>query len=218
MNDLKFACRQLRRNPGFATVAVLTMALGIGAVTAIFSVVNGVLLRPMAFPHVDRLVMVWEGTGRRLEDLRPIWLLRFLDWQRQAKTLERTAFFESGWHSTLTGADAAAQVVGAQISPGFFSVLGVQPALGRPFAAEEAKDGGPPVIIISYGLWQRSFAGDPAVVGKRLTLDGKSRTIVGVMPKGFRFRQSVDFWMPFPMDADSLAPDWVAGVVYCSLI
>ena len=204
--DVRFGLRVMCKNPGFTAVAVLTMALGIGAVTAIFSVVNGVLLRPMAFADADRLVMVWEGDRKRPDELRPIRLLRFLDWKDQSRSFEQTVFFEPGWESTLTGASEAAQLVTCRGSPGFFSVLGVAPVLGRTFTSDEAREGGPPVVLISYGLWQRFFGGDPEIVGKTLVLDDKSRTIIGVMPKAFNFRQPTDCWTPFPMDTDSIAP------------
>ena len=206
IQDLRFGLRMLRRNPGFVAVTVLTMALGIGATTVIFSVVNGVLLRPLPFPDIDRLVMVWETDKKEPNDFGGVLLLRFLDWQSQSTTFEKVAFFESGWESTLTDVGEAAQLVGARISPEFFSVLGLTPVLGRTFASEEAKEGGPPVVILSYGVWQRLWGGDLGIVGKAVTLDGKSRTIVGVLPAGFRFLESTDFWTPFPMDADSIRP------------
>jgi putative ABC transport system permease protein len=207
MNDLRLAARQLARNPGFTTAAVLTLALGIGATTAVFSVVNGVLLRPMPFPDVDRLVMVWEAESQRPDDLHGITLLRFLDWQDQCKTFEKIAFFETGvWHQKLTCGEETAQIVPARVGPTFFSVLGAAPALGRTFLPEEAKEGGPGVVILSHGTWRRLFGMDPAIVGKSVTLDGKPRTVIGIMPADFRFVGAADFWRPFPMDTDSIEP------------
>jgi putative ABC transport system permease protein len=207
LQDLRFGLRMLRRNPGFMAVTVLTMALGIGATAAIFSVVNGVLLRPLPFPDIDRLVMVWEGARERPDDLGPIGLLRFLDWKDQSMTLESMAFFEpGGWNQTLTDAEEAAQVVGARTGPTFFPVVGAAPLLGRTFTAEEAKEGGPSVVILSHGTWRRLLGADPAIIGKTIRLDRKPHTVVGIMPADFRFIGAADFWLPFPMDTDSIKP------------
>jgi putative ABC transport system permease protein len=173
----------------------------------VFAVVNGVLLRPLPFPNVDRLVMVWETDRNRPDSLGGAWLLHFLDWRDQCTHFEAMAFFETGaWEQTLTGVDEAAQVMGARIGPEFFSVLGVAPWLGRAFSAEEAKEGGPPVVILSHGLWKRRCGGDPEILGKMIALDRKPRTVVGVMGPDFRFRGGADFWLPFPMDIDSIQP------------
>jgi len=210
--DVRFGLRMLRKNPSFTTVAVLTVALGIGATTAIFSVVNGVLLRPMQFKDVDRLVMIWETDKETPQELRYVSLLKFLDWQKQSKTFERLAFFGSGSKSISTDGPEAAELVGAIISPDFFTVLGVAPLLGRSFAEEEAKETGPRVIILSHGIWQRLHGGDPGLIGKTVGLVdgvfGKSEqyTVVGIMPAGFSFLQRTDFWLPFPMDIDSIKP------------
>lgn len=207
MNDLKFAFRQLLKNPGFTAVAVLTMALGIGATTAVFSVVNGVLLRPLRFRDVDRLVMVWEGDRQRPDDLDGIMLLRFLDWQEQSVAFEKMAFFEPpGWPAKLTYGEETSPLVGARVGPTFFSVLGAAPALGRTFLPEEAKEGGPAVVILSHGTWRGVFGMDPAIVGKDIILNGKSHTVIGIMPADFKFIGTADFWLPFPMDTDSIEP------------
>ena len=207
MNDLRFALRQLRRNPGFTTVTVLTLALGIGATTAVFSVVNGVLLRPMPFRDIVRLVMVWEAESRRLDDLDGPMLLRFLDWQEQSKMFEKMAFFEPPvWRMRLTSGQETIAVMSGRVGPTFFSVLGAAPALGRTFLPEEAKEGGPAVVILSHGTWRGVFGMDPAIVGKDIILDGRSHTVVGVMPADFKFIGTADFWLPFPMDTDSIEP------------
>ncbi len=205
--DIRYGFRTLARKPGFTAVIVLVLGLGIGVTTAVFSMVSTVLLRPLPFPAVDRLTMVWEADRSRPDDLRSVPLLRFLDWRDQCTDFEGMAFFEpGGGEQTLTGVEEPAQVTGARIGPQFFSVLGVVPLLGRPFTAEEAKENGPPVVILSHGLWKRRFGGDPEILGKTIMLDRKPRTIVGVMGADFRFIGSADLWLPFPMDIDSIAP------------
>ncbi|UCD51602.1 MAG: ABC transporter permease [Phycisphaerales bacterium] len=205
--DIRYGWRMLAQKPGFTMTIVLVLGLGIGVTTAVFSIVSGVLLRPLPFPDVDRLVMVWEADKSRPDDLQPIPLLRFLDWRDQGTAFDTMAFFEPGtWEQTLTGVDEAQQVVGARIGPQFFSVLGVVPLLGRPFTVEEAKEGGPPVVILSHGIWKRCFGGDSEIVGKSITLNREPCTVVGVMGVDFRFIGAADFWQPFPMDTDSIAP------------
>ena len=204
--DMRFGLRQLRKSPGFTAVAALSLALGIGATTAIFSVVNAVLLRPMPFKDVDRLVMVWETDKKRPNSSGYIKLLRFLDWQSQCTTFENMAFFESPDKWPLSDVGEAAEVTGTRVSPEFFSVLGAAPLLGRTFASEEAKEGGPPVVILSQGIWKRMFESDPAIIGRTITLNRKPRTVVGVMPEGFRDLESSGLWVPFPMDSDSIRP------------
>ena len=206
ISDLRYGFRMLARNPGSTAVAALSLALGIGATAAIFSVVNAVLLRPMPFPDVERLVMVWETDKETRQDFGAVLLLKFLDWQAQNSTFEKMTIFEPPAKYTLSYVDEAAQVTGAKVSPEFFSVLGATPLLGRTFVSEEAKENGPPVVILSQGIWKRVFGSDPAVIGKTITLDRKPRTVVGVMPAGFRFLQSTDFWVPYPMDTDSIVP------------
>ena len=204
--DIRYGFRMLIKNPGSTAVATLSLALGIGATTGIFSVVNAVLLRPMPLADVERLVMVWETDKKTRQDLGRVLLLKFLDWQAQNSTFEKMTFFGPPGRQTLSNMDEATQVTVAPISPEFFSVLGSAPLLGRTFVPEEAKEGGPPAVILSGGIWKRMFGSDPAIIGKTLALNRTPRTVVGVMPPGFRFLQSTDFWVPFPMDTDSIAP------------
>jgi putative ABC transport system permease protein len=206
INDIKYAIRQFMKYPGFTAVVVLTMALGVGAFTAIFSVVNAVLLRPMHFSDAQRLVMVWEGDSKKPDEFGSIKLLRFLDWKNQSTTLEQMAFFTPGWKSTLTSIDEAIQLTDSQVSPEFFATLGMKPILGRTFTSVEASVSGPTVVILNHEIWQRYFSGNPDILGKNVTLDAKVCTVVGVMPAGFKFPEKIDLWTPFCMDADSIAP------------
>jgi predicted permease len=199
----------LTRNPAFAVVVGLTMAVGIGATTVMFSMVNAVLLRPLPVRDADRLVMLWETEREQPDKLRGVSLLRFLDWQQRCTTLEHMAFFDDRYDLTLTEGEDAAELAGMRVGPEFFSVVGVQPALGRGFLPEEAREGGPPVVVLSHEVWQRFFGADAQWIGKKTatltdSIFGNSTpyTIVGVMPAGFRLFDAPDFLLPYPMDID----------------
>ncbi len=183
--DLRFALRTLRKNPGFTAVAVLTLALGIGANTAIFSVVDGVLLAPLPYPQSDRLVMVWEW-NLRLKQVREPSYPNFQDWQRDARSFQEMAGYK--WHFfDLTSPGAPEHVASMEVSSGFFTMLGGKLALGREFSAQEDQHGGAPVAIISDRLWRDRFGGSPKALGKPLTLNEVEYTIVGVLPPRFSF-------------------------------
>jgi putative ABC transport system permease protein len=179
--DVRFGLRMLRRNPGFAAVAILTLALGIGATTAIFTVVDKVLLQPMAYPNANRIVVLEnkfpEGTGPVIS------IPKFMAWQNQPQILEDAALygFPGQQHVNLLGGDQPEQLKATQVSANFFSLFGVQFEAGRPFSAQEDVPKGPPLVVISNGLWRNRFGSDPQVVGKTLDLDGTAYTIVGVM-------------------------------------
>jgi predicted permease len=193
VQDLRYAQRQMRKNPGFTAVAVLTLALGIGANTAIFSLVEGVVLAPLAFFEPDRLVMVWENNPRfpRVWDSYP----NFQDWQRSAHSFhEMVAFREQEVDLTFPGTPSHLEA--HQISSGFFSTLGTGLALGREFALQENQPGGAPVIVISNHLWGERFGGSPEALGKSVTVDGISYSIVGVAPPGFRIDNEADVYTP----------------------
>ncbi|HKT11092.1 MAG TPA: ABC transporter permease [Terriglobia bacterium] len=192
LQDLRYGLRQLRRNPGFTAVAVLTLALGIGANTAIFSVVDSVLLAPLPYPRSNRLVVIWE-TLPRSGGTATISYPNFLDWQRGARLFERMAGY--GWSDyELTSPGPPAHVWGMEVSSGFFSTLGTQLALGREFTAEEDQPGGARVAIISNRMWRNRFAGSPQALGKVLALNGVDRTIVGVAPPRFNLYGYAAYW------------------------
>jgi predicted permease len=191
--DVRYALRQLRRSPGFTAVAVVTLALGIGANTAIFSVVESVVLAPLHYFQPDRLVMIWENNPRfpRVFDSYP----NFQDWQRSAHSFQMMAAFrEQG--VDLTSLGSAAHLQADQISAGFFSTLGVKLALGREFTAQEDQQGGPPAVVISNHLWRERFAGDREILGKTVTIDGVNYSIIGVAPPGFRLDAEADVYTP----------------------
>src|SRR6202453_398760 len=184
LQDIRYSLRMLAKNPGFAAIAILTLALGIGANTALFSVVNGVLLNPLAYPHSEQLVTVYgkaPGFARA-----PISYLNFLDWQRDTQTFSSMALYRNEPYN-LTGAGETELVGGSMISADFFPTLGVAPILGRNFRTDEDRAGAAPVVMLGGGLWKRKFGSSPDVVGKSIVLNGASYTIVGVVPPSFNF-------------------------------
>jgi predicted permease len=191
--DLRYALRQLRKNRGFTAVAVLTLALGIGANTAIFSLVEGVVLAPLPYFEPDRLVMVWENNPRfpRVWDSYP----NFQDWQRSAHCFRQmVAFREQEIDLTFPGVPS--HLKAHQISSGFFATLGARLTLGREFGLQENQPGGAPVIVISNHLWRERFDSSPEALGKSVTVDGISYSIVGVAPPGFRLNDEADVYTP----------------------
>jgi putative ABC transport system permease protein len=194
--DFLYAVRRLLKAPGFTLVAVLTLALGIGANSAIFSVVNGVLLKPLPYPEPDRLVGVYHTTdGQRAVMSGP----NFTDVSRAATSFESAAAISTG-RMILTGEGEPTRLAIAEVSASLFSVLRVRPALGRAFNADENTPGRNNLVILSHGLWQQRFGSDPSVIGRRITLDGVSKEVVGVMPAGFSYPSGRDAWLPVDYD------------------
>lgn len=194
LNDVRYALRQLAKDPGFAAVAVLTLALGVAVNTVIFTVMDATILRRLPFPGADRLVFVWETFGRNAGDLNIISAPNYWDFGRQNHVFENIAIFDSagrGYNLAPTGESREPeQVSGLRVSSTFFTVLGVHPFLGRNFLPEEETLGKDHEVILSYGLWKRRYEGDPAVVGKTMRIDGNDFTVVGVMPGDFHWQ----FW------------------------
>ncbi|HKP88122.1 MAG TPA: ABC transporter permease [Blastocatellia bacterium] len=193
IQDLRYGVRMLVKNPGFTIVAVIALALGIGANTAIFSVVNAVLLRPLPYKDPDRLVMLQEK-ARQL-DVMSVSYPNFVDWRKQNQTFDDIAVVRRS-NFNVTGGDEAERVTGRILSANFFSVLGVEPAIGRNFLPEENEPGADPVVIVSYGLWQRRFGGDPNLIGKPITINDKDFTIIGILPSTFQFFSPSDLFVP----------------------
>jgi len=185
LQDVRFALRMLWKNPGFTAVATLTLALGIGANTAMFSVVNTVLLSPLPFAHPDRLVMLWETAPNSGPERGAVSYLNYQDWIQQSRGFD--AFALIGYFSgALARETGALRVDGAAVSSSFFRLVGVKPALGRGFLVEEDRVGSEHVIILTHAFWLANYGGDPAIVGKQLKLDGDPFTVVGVLPADFR--------------------------------
>ena len=197
--DTCYGVRLLRRSPGFTAIVVLTLALGIGANTAIFSVVDGVLLRPLPYPQPDRLVRVWESNPSKGFSRNVVNPFNFLDWRERNHSFTHMAAIESG-NISITGAGDPVAVPSMTVSAEFFSILGVPAYIGRTFTPEEAKPGPGNVIVLSYPFWQSHFGGERNVLGKVITVEGEPSTIVGVMPRGFSFPNvQSDMWEPFPI-------------------
>jgi len=206
LQDLRYGARMLMKKPGFTLIAVITLALGIGANTAIFSVVNAVLLRPLRYSDPNRLAQVWQNFPQSGANQVPISAPEFLDYKDQNRVFERMAAFRPQGF-TLTSGGEPERVLGLRVSADLFPLLGVAPALGRAFLPEEDQLGGPRAVLLSHGFWQRRFGSDTALIGRSLALDGESFTVVGVMPPGFQFPpQSLqnDLWANVPFDANDL--------------
>jgi putative ABC transport system permease protein len=194
--DIKYSLRMLRKNPGFTAVAVLTLALGIGPNTAIFSVVNAILLRPLPYPEPGQLVQLradWSGKPSTF-----IGSATFVEIKAQSQALARIAAYNGG-DMTLTGAGSAERVVAGAVTSDFFPLLGVQPALGRNFTREEDTPNGPKAAILGHGLWQSRFGGDADVLGRTITLNEQSYTVVGVLPARFQYPEHFQLWTPLAL-------------------
>jgi putative ABC transport system permease protein len=192
--DLRYAWRTLHKSPGFTSVAVITLALGIGANTAIFTVVNSVLLRPLPYPDSNRILLL--GESRKGMRQISIAYLNFVDWQAQNHVFERMGAVQPQ-SFVLTGGDQPELLPGRCVSEGFFATLAVKPIVGRTFLPADDQPSAKPVAIISYGLWQRRFGGSDQIVGNEITLDQKSYTVVGILPQGFDYRGMVnDVFVP----------------------
>lgn len=194
LQDLKFAVRSLAKSPGFTLVAVLTLALGIGANTAIFGILHSVLLAPLPYAHPDRLVAAWETQGKSVMGLSA---LDLQDWQRQTTTLAHLAGY-GAWEQNVAGGNEPARVSTAQVTPEFFEVFGAAPLVGRVFDTRDRALG----AVISEALWKRLFGGDPNVLGRSLHAEGVTAPVVGVLPARFDFPHGTDVWIPVDLAAD----------------
>ena len=200
--DLRYGARMLWKKPGFTALAVIMLALGIGANTAIFSVVNATLLRPLPFPQPDRLALFWGSKPRTNMPQLPLSLPNFNDVRAQCQSCESLSAWTIGY-SNLTQGEEPERVQYAIVTADFFATLGVQPLLGRAFRAEEDNPSHASAVLISHSLWSRRFGADPTLVGKTITLDGQPREVCGVLPAGFRFAsfpKETEVWLPFGLD------------------
>ena len=202
--DLRYGLRQLRRSPGFASLCLITIALGIGANTAMFSVVEGVILAPLPFPRADRLIFLWENRPgvSQLEVSYP----NFEDWERTSQSFD--AMCALALHNfDLTAPGRAEHLIGIRATSGLLKILGVQPAVGRDFTVSEDQANASPAVLISDRLWRDRFASDPSVAGRLLVLDGKSFTVIGVLPSGFHFLEDADVITPLRSNMPAIYGD-----------
>ena len=215
VQDLHFGLRMLRKNPGFTAVTVITLALGIGANTAIFSVVYAVLLRPLAYRDPGQLVWVTEFFPKANETLVPH--PDFFAWREQCQAFESVAAFRGGGDFNLTGHGEPERLAGVRVTHNFFSLLGIRPALGRGFLPEEDEPGGPRVVVLSHALWLRRFGGDPTILGKAVTLDGSSYSVTGILPPDFKYPGATDpaIYVPFGL---SSKPNWGRPIMFIDVI
>jgi putative ABC transport system permease protein len=204
LHDIRYGLRTMRKTPGFTAVAVIALALGIGANTAIFSVVNALLLKPLPYKDAQRLVMIWHTYPQLKLDQAAVSAPSYIEYRDMTSSFEEVAT-ATEWKVNLTGIGEPERLQGARVSYNLFSTLGVQPVAGRSFLSEEDQPGKNRVVVLSYGLWQRRFGGDPALVGQTITLDGGSYDVVGIMPKGFVFMIEVDLFTPVAFTSEDLA-------------
>ena len=217
LRDIRYAVRSLLKRPAFGAIVVITLALGIGANTAIFSVVNAVLLRPLPFHEPGRLVTLWERNPKQGYEQNPPAAGNYMDWRDQNRVFSQMAIYAPSRKFNLAFEDQPERIMGAAVSASLFTVLGVGPVEGREFSPEDEQPGRDQVVLISHSLWQRRFAADGNPVGKKITLDSKSYTIIGVMPEDFRFpggtgtvlrtftAAPADLWVPLALDAAALS-------------
>jgi predicted permease len=208
LQDIRYGARMLLRNPGFTLVAVLALALGIGANTAMFSIVNSVLLRPLPYAQPDRIIKIWtrfRGIGQP-NDQNWISAPEFRDITELNKSLSALAAFTNvNFNVTTNG--TANRVLGAQVSPSFFSILGVKAEKGRVFVTKEGEKGHDSVLLLSHGLWERNFGSDPGIVGRQIIANGQTFTVVGILPAGFDYPNQSEMWSPLSFAPDDLTPD-----------
>lgn len=198
-HDVRYAVRQLRKSPGFTAVAVITLALGIGANTTTFSTVNAMLLRPFPFPRLDRIVTVWETVPKQNAYHMSVAPANFRDWDEQGKGFEQLAAVQS-WDANLTGGNVAQHVEGARVTSGFFSLLRMPMQLGRSIGSADLQQGAVPVVVVAHGFWQQHLGSDPGIVGKQLLLNGEKFTVAGITVPDFDFPPGAKVWTPLNLN------------------
>ena len=198
LGDTRYALRNLLRRPTFTLIAVVTLALGIGANTAIFSAINALLLKPLPFPELDRVVAVWDKLPSRGVLHNEVTVANYLDWQSQTQSFEQLALYR-WWSANLTGIDPPERIQGFLVTANFIDATGIKPIMGRNFSPEENQPGKDQVAIITHSLWQRRFGGDPNILNKTITINSVVRTVVGVMPERFNFPKGAEVYAPLQM-------------------
>jgi len=196
--DFRQAWRGLVRTPVIALVAVLALALGIGVNTSTFTMVNAAVLHPMKYPHLERMMTLWESIPKQRTEMDAIAPANFFDWREQAHSFENMAAYQS-WNVNLTGVDDPERLQGCLATPDFFAVLGLPPISGRTFSSQEAEPGRDNVVVISHNFWRRRLASAPDIVGSSISLNGRSHTVLGIMPDDFDYPLATDVWAPLAL-------------------
>jgi putative ABC transport system permease protein len=195
VSDIRYAVRNLLKRPGFTAIAILTLAVGIGANSTIFSAVNALLLNPLAFPELDRVVTIWDKNPTHGYDHNEVAMANYIDWRDQNQSFEKLCLYR-WWSANLTGVEPPERIQGFVVTGNFFDVIGVKPMMGRGFYDQESQPGNDTTAIISHSLWQRRFGGDPNILNKTIHLNGFAQTIVGVMPERFNFPKGAEVYVP----------------------
>ena len=201
LNDIRYAFRNLIKRPAFTLIAVLTLGIGIGANTAIFSSIYALLLKPLAFPELDRVVAIWDKNPSRGVEHNEVAMANYLDWQAQTQSFEQLALY-SWFNASITGLSQPERVQGFAVTANFLDVTGVKPIMGRNFTAEENQPGKDVAVIISYSLWQRHFGADPNILAKTITINNFPCQVVGVMPPHFNFPKAGDVYAPLELSPE----------------
>jgi putative ABC transport system permease protein len=201
LNDIRYAFRNLIKRPSFTLIAVLTLGLGIGANSAIFSAIHSLLLQPLPFPELERIVAVWDKMPSRDVQRNEVTMANYLDWRAQNQSFEQLALYR-WWNVNLTGIDPPERIQGFLVTANFIDVTGLKPIMGRTFREEENQPGKDAVAIISYSLWQRRFGGDPDIINKTITLNSVQRTVVGVMPEHFNYPKGGEVYAPIALSPE----------------
>lgn len=196
LRDLKFSARSLLKRPALTIIATVTLAIGIGANSAIFSTINALLLKPLPFPDPEHIVAIWEKIPSRGVERNEVSLANYLDWNSRNQTFEQLGFYR-WWSPNLTGSDSPEHVQGFLVTANFLDIVGVKPLLGRGFSADQNQPGKDAVAVLTYSLWQRRFGGDPNIVDKTILTNGITRTVIGVMPPEFNYPKGAEIYAPF---------------------
>jgi len=201
LRDIRFGIRQLRKSLGFSIIAIVTLALGIGSNTAIFSNVNALLLHPFGLPHLDRVMAIWETVPKEAATSVRVAPANFRDWTSQSSSFKHLAAIE-GWNANLTGDGIAERVEGYRVTPEFFPLLEISPSLGRNLAEVDFQHGPAPVVVLSQGFWRKNLGSDPAIVGRNLQLNGEKFTVIGVAGKGADLPAGAELWTPLDLSSN----------------
>src|SRR5258708_4316985 len=195
LQDIRYGIRGLAKHPVLTIIAIVTLGLGIGANSAIFSTINALLLKPLPFSDPERIVAVWEKAPSRGIERNEVALANYLDWNAQSQAFAHLGFYR-WWSTNLTGSDSPERVQGFQVTTNFLDIVGVKPMLGHGFSADQNQPGKDAVALLTYSLWQRRFGADPNIINKPISTNGVTRTVIGVMPPDFNYPKGAEIYAP----------------------